>query len=271
MRRRDFIGGSDARVIMGREETALIRLWQEKRGEIEPEDLSGQLVVQLGVATEGLNRLWFERNTSRTLKDVQRRIRHPVIRWMGATLDGVVAETGAVFESKFMLPWSFSEQGAVEKHMAQLQHNMWVTNSKAAVLSVISGGGKWVEIAITADPLYQHLLLTAERKFWRCVESGELPRLFGIESPRPRLEGVRIVDISQSNSWAEFAGIYLRTRDAYLEHERAKTELKALLPEDAMEASGHGVRARRSKAGAVSFDVLASGPDMHEAAYAPIE
>ena len=56
--------------------------------------------------------------------------------------------------------------------MPQLQHNMWVTNSKAAVLSVITGGGKWVEITVTADPLYQHLLLTAERKFWHCVESG---------------------------------------------------------------------------------------------------
>jgi hypothetical protein len=66
-----------------------------------------------------------------------------VLRWMGATLDGVVAETGAVFEAKFMLPWSFSEEGAAEKYMAQLQHNMWVTNAKLAVLSIITGGGKW--------------------------------------------------------------------------------------------------------------------------------
>ncbi len=50
--RRYFIGGSDARIIMGNDEAALIRLWQEKRGEIEPEDLSGNLIVQLGLATE---------------------------------------------------------------------------------------------------------------------------------------------------------------------------------------------------------------------------
>src|SRR5437016_2911436 len=115
--RRCFIGGSDARVIMGDDEAALLRLWQEKRGEAEPQDLSGNLIVQLGVATESLNRHWFERNTGRTLQDVQRRIRHPVIRWMGATLDGVIAETGAVFEAKFMLPWSFSEAAAAEKYM----------------------------------------------------------------------------------------------------------------------------------------------------------
>src|SRR6266487_6094560 len=264
--RRAFIGGSDARTIMGDNERALLQLWREKRGEIEPEDLSGNLIVQLGVVTEPLNRHWFERNTGRTLTDVQRRIRHPVIRWMGATLDGVIAETGAVFEAKFMLPWSFSEEGAAEKHMAQLQHNMWVSNVKTAVLSIITGGGKWVEIAIAADPLYQHLLLTAEKKFWRCVESGEHPRLFGVEPPRARIEAVRVVDMAQSNSWAEFAGIFLLTREAYAEHERAKAELKALVPEDAREASGHGIRARRSKAGAISFDVLEP-----EVAHAPVQ
>src|SRR2546423_5568355 len=118
--RQTFIGGSDARLIMGQDEAALLRLWREKRGEVDPEDLSGNLIVQLGLVTETLNRHWFERNTGQTLKDVQRRIRHPVIRWMGATLDGVVIETAAVFEAKFMLPWSFSEEGAAEKYMPQL-------------------------------------------------------------------------------------------------------------------------------------------------------
>ena len=172
-----FIGGSDARIIMGDDEAALLRLWREKRGEAEPEDLSGNLIVQLGLVTEHLNRHWYERNTGQAVKDVQSRVQHPVNRWMAATLDGMVEGTGAVFEAKFMLPWSFSEEAAAEKHMAQLQHNMWVTNAKAAVLSIITGGGKWVEITIPADPLYQHLLLTAEKKFWRCVESGEPPRL----------------------------------------------------------------------------------------------
>src|SRR5438876_8750477 len=261
--RRNFLGGSDERIIMGVDDAALIRLWQEKRGEIEPLDLSGNLVVQLGVVTEPLNGQWFERNTGQTLKDVQRRIRHPVIRWMGATLDGVVTETGAVFEAKFMLPWSFSEEAAAEKYMAQLQHNMWVTNARLAVLSVITGGGKWVEIKVSGDPLYQHLLLTAEKKFWRCVENGEPPRLFGLEPPRPRIEAVRIVDMSASNAWAEFSSVFRRTREAHLEHENAKTELKALMPDDAKEAIGHGIRAKRSKSGAVSFDVLSMEGTTH--------
>jgi hypothetical protein len=86
------------------------------------------------------------------------------------------------------------------------------------------------------------------------------------EPPRPRIEAIRIVDMSASNSWAEFAGLFRSSRDAFLDHERARNELKALMPEDAKEAIGHGVRAKRSKSGAVSFDVLAT-----EASHAPIQ
>jgi predicted phage-related endonuclease len=261
--RRAVIGGSDARIIMGNDEAALVRLWREKRGETEPPDYSGNLLVQLGLATEALNRRWYERTTGQVVQDVQSWFQHPVIRWMAATLDGIVEGTGAVFEAKFMLPWSFSEEAAAEKHMAQVHHNMWVTNARNAVLSIITGGGKWVEIKISADPLYQHLLITAEKKFWRCVESGEPPRLFGVEPPRARIETVRIVDMSTSNAWAEFSNVFRRTREAYLEHEQAKSELKGLMPEDAKEAVGHGVRARRSKSGAVRFDVLGEEVGSH--------
>jgi predicted phage-related endonuclease len=264
--RRAFIGGSDARIIMGNDEAALIRLWREKRGEAEPEELSDNLIVQLGRATEELNRSWYQRKTGRQIRDVQRHVRHSAIYWMGATLDGVVEGTEAVFEAKFMLPWSFSEEGAAEKYMAQLQHNMWVTHLRSSVLSVITGGGKWVEIGIPMDPLYLSVLVSAEKKFWRCVQSGEVPHLINADSPRPRIEAIRIVDMSASNSWAEFATLFRNTREAFLEHERAKSELKGLMPEDARECIGHGVRGRRSRSRAVSFDVLVT-----EAAHAPVE
>jgi predicted phage-related endonuclease len=264
--RRSFVGGSDARIIMGSDEAALVRLWREKRGEAEPEDLSGNLIVQLGAATEELNRSWYLRNTGRRVTDVQRRVRHSAISWMVATLDGIVEDAGAVFEAKFMLPWSFSEEAAGEKYMAQVQHNMWVTHLRTSVLSIITGGGKWVEIAIPMDPLYLSVLVSAEKKFWRCVQSGEPPHLINAEPPRPRIEAVRIVDMSASNSWAEFAALFRNTRSAFLDHERAKSELKALMPDDAKEAIGHGVKAKRSKSGAVSFDVLET-----EAAHAAVE
>jgi len=257
---RGFIGGSDARIIVGKDEGALLRLWREKRGEVEPEDLSGNLAVQLGLVTENLNRRWYQTQTGKIVTDVQMWRRHPTLRWMAATLDGRV-DGSEVFEAKFMLPWQFSEEAAGEKHAPQLQHNMFVVAARNAVLSVITGGGKWVEIKVHADPLYQHLIVSAERKFWRCVENGEAPTLFAVEPPKPRIEAVRIVDMASSNAWAEFAAVYSRTQAAHLEHEQAKVELKSLVPEDAQQAIGHGVRAKRSKSGAISFDLLAKETD----------
>jgi len=82
--------------------------------------------------------------------------------------------------------------------------------------------------------------------------------------PGPGLPGIagacrRRLDKCESNAWAGLAGLFCATQSAFLDHERAKSELKALMPEDAKEASGHGVRAKRSKSGAVSFDLLARG------------
>src|SRR5476651_1857303 len=242
--RRDFIGGSDARVIMGKDEKALLRLWREKRGEVAGPDLSTVLIVQLGLVTEDLNRRWYELNSGNRISDIQRHAIHRTIPWMAATLDGLIKETGAVFEAKFMLPWSFSEEGAAEKHMAQLQHNMLVAGTRKSVLSIISGGGKWIELSIEADPIYQTILIAAEKAFWRAVKTGETPALFDCEPPKPRIEAVRVVDMNASNSWAEFAGLFRDTREAHVDHERAKSELKGLMPEDAKEATASGRNAQ---------------------------
>ena len=84
---------------MGNDEAALLRLWREKRGEVEPEDLSGNLLVQLGLATEELNRRWYQANTGQVVIDIQKQVRHPALRWMAATLDGRIEGRDAVFES----------------------------------------------------------------------------------------------------------------------------------------------------------------------------
>lgn len=224
--RRICIGGSDARIIMGDDQDKLVRLWREKRGEALPVDLTNDFMIQLGSITQELNRTWYERTSGHTVGDVHRKVRHPVHKWMGATLDGRVQQTGALYEAKFMLPWNFSGKTAADEFMAQLQHNMWVVAACSAVLSIITGGGKWAEITVHADPLYQHLLLTAEKKFWRCVQTGEPPILFNIETPRPRLEAVKVIDISSSNGWAQLAATHLRTQDADHEHVSAQADLK---------------------------------------------
>jgi hypothetical protein len=164
---------------------------------------------------------------------------------MAATLDGIVEGTAAVFEAKFMLPWSFSEEAAAEKYMAQLQHNMWVTHLRTSVLSIITGGEKWVEITIPHEPALCERPRFGGKEVLALRPIGEAPHLINAEPPRPCIEAIRIVDMSSSNSWAEFAALFRNTRSAFLDHERAKSELKTLLPEDAKEAIGPGVRAKR--------------------------
>ena len=203
--RRAFIGGSDARIIMGDDEAALLRLWREKRGEVEPEDLSANLIVQLGTVTEHLNRHWYERNTGQVVTEVQRQVFHPVKRWMAATLDGMVEGTGAVFEAKFMLPWSFSEEGAAEKHMAAaaaqyvghgLTYRGAVDHHRRRQMGRDDHSGRSALSASAAHGREEVLALRRKRR---------APQLFGVEPPRPKIEAVRVVDMSASNAWAEFA------------------------------------------------------------------
>ena len=136
--------------------------------------------------------------------------------------------------------------------MAQLQHNMLVAGAKKSVLSIINGGGMWVELSVEADPIYQTILIAAEKAFWRAVKTGETPGLFDCELPKPRTETVRVVDMNASNSWAEFS----RGTQGATDHEPARSEFKGLMPGDVKEAMGHGIGARRLKSGAVSLDLV---------------
>ena len=186
--RRHFLGGTDARIIMSGDETSLIRLWKEKRGEAEPEDLSENLIVQLGVATETLNRSWYERNTRRVTTGCP--ALGSAIRFidsMAAKLDGFVDELDAVFEAKFMLPWSFSEEAASEKHMAQLQHYMWVTNSRSAALFRSSPmEGRDDDPCRRFIPAFPHRLLSAGLALRADLENS---RVLTVLSRRSRKRG----------------------------------------------------------------------------------
>ena len=250
--RRSFIGGSDARVIMGDDEPALLRLWREKRGEQEPEDLADNLIVQLGSGDRELNRLWYERNCGHAVTEVQRQLRHPVNRLMGATLDGMIEATGAVFEAKFMLPWSFCEEAAAGRYGAAPAQHVGRQCPRGGALDHHRRrqvGG----MTIPADRLYQHLLITAEGS------SGAVSR------PRAAVPASRRATVSPHCRGAggrhehlellerSLPGSTAQRGQAFLAHGWAKGELKALVPEDAREATGHGLRARRSKSGAISF------------------
>ena len=126
-------------------------------------------------------------------------------------------------------------RGGGAKHMPQLQHNMWVVAARSAVLSVITAAASgWRTRPMPIRSTTPHR--TAEREFWRWSRR-RAPYPVRVEPRRPRIAAVNIVDMSASNAWAEFAGAVYSTHPAFLEHERAKTEFKSLVPEDAQQAS----------------------------------
>jgi hypothetical protein len=244
--RRYFIGGSDARIIMGNDEEALVRLWREKRGEVEPEDLSGNLLVQLGAVTEDLNRRWMSSGKSGIQCSAG---------WRPRSMGGFRAARPYSRPSS-CCPGRFRRKRRC-RNVCRSSNIIcgWSQPDQPCCRSLPAAANGW-----RSPPM--PIRSTSTSLSPRNASSGAVsraespPSLFGVEPPKPRIEEVRIVDMSTSNAWAEFAGIFIQTRDAHLEHERAKAELKGLVPDDAQQAIGHGICAKRSKAGAITFELL---------------
>ena len=248
------IGGSDANVILSGSEDRILRLWQEKRGEVRAEDLSGSLPVMLGCWTEEFNRQWYGWVTGHALSAVGDVRRCDVRPWRTATLDGFVNELGAVFEAKHNSPFVKREELLV-RYMPQLQHNMAVAGCNTAVLSVIFGNSRWECLEVAADWLYQADLLEAEMRFWECVQNGVPPVAVSVP-PAPKPVGVREVCLEGNNRWASSAADWLQHRLAAKKHAAATSSLKELVEDDVARAFGHGVEVKRSKAGALSIKEL---------------
>lgn len=267
--RRGCIGGSDARKIMSGDPKAVEDLWLEKTGQAEPEDLSHVLVIAFGNALEDVNRHWFERTTGLVVTDEGKRFVHPEWPIATCTVDGMVESENAVFEAKFALPFHWSIEKSIEKHFAQCQHNMAVTGKSSIYLSVVTGGAQYAKVRLDADPFYQAALMEAERAFWRCVEEGRSPTPAKVEVPTVKLSELKVVDVSGlpcANKFAMHAADLIETDAAVKKHEKAKKALVALMPADAKEATGFGVKLTRTAKSIVTKIVAAKGPAQSEAA-----
>lgn len=252
--RRRGIGGSDANVILSGDAEAIVRLWREKRGEEAPQDLSSRLPVMLGCWTEEFNRQWYQSLTGYLVTRAGETVVPDEHRWRRATLDGYVDALGAVWEAKHTS--AFAKNGEIlERYMPQLQHNMAVSGADRALLSVLFGNHKWELFEVAADWLYQEELLIAEARFWDCVRSGERPIAAPVPPP-PKPVGIREVCLEGNNAWASAAADWLENREAARTHAAATAALKNLIEDDVSRAFGHGVEAKRSKAGAVSIREL---------------
>jgi hypothetical protein len=248
--RRQGIGGSDATIILSGNAERITRLWLEKRGAV-PEDLSDRVQVSLGSWTEEFNRQWFEKVTGDPVKRVRGSVTCSVHSWRRCNLDGIVPAKKAVWEAKHTNAFSKPEE-VVERYMPQLQHNMAVAGFDLAILSVIFGNHKFEIFEVEKDWLYQQELLAAEGQFWDSVKSGKPPVPAQVPLP-PKPVGVREVCLEGNNGWAAAAADWLANREPAKTHASACIEIRALVEPDVARAFGHGVEAKRSKAGAISI------------------
>ena len=249
--RRKFIGGSDANIIMSGNPEMITKLWREKRGESEPEDLSDVMPVAIGSATEAVNVEFFERRTGRkvTCRGAERLSLY--CKWGACTLDGLTDNEETVFEAKTVSAFSNSEE-ILKRYYPQLTHNMLVCGLQKAVLSVIYGNGhKFEKYEVKLDPVYADELFAAEEVFWEAVQFGDPPVPF--DPPAPQVDIKRIVDMTGNNEWASAASDWLENFEASKKFDKARSEIKALLEPDAAVTFGHNVVAKRSKTGVVTI------------------
>lgn len=247
--RKTVIGGSDANILMSGDNDKIFALWQEKRGEKEPDDLSDVLPVQMGIWTEGFNRVWFTKTTNRAVRaagDQRICLDHP---FMGCTLDGLTDNNTAVWEAKHVSAF-WKDEEVIQKYIPQLTHNMLVCDVKKAVLSVFFGNHRHAIFEFEIDYDYAAELVKAEEMFWDCVLSGIEPVIRAVKYDGP-VE--KKVDMTGNNEWADLAETFLSNKDAAGKFDKAKDGIKKLVPVDAVEAFGHGISAKRSKTGSLTI------------------
>ena len=248
--RKGYLNASEAPTICGDDADKRLRLWQEKTGQVEPEDLSGVLPVQLGSYTESFNRVWFERASGLTVTDVGLIVRNAHLR---CTLDGMTEYRGerCVFEAKHIGAFSKVDD-AVQRYMPQVFAQMHLTECRQAILSILHGTQNYEWVHVEWDDAYAASVLERLDDFWADIQLKQPPAdAPGLPSPKP--ETFKTYDFTGNNEWAALAHDWVLSKAPADLFKAAEKGIKALVPEDASEVTGHSLTVKRSKAGALSI------------------
>ena len=251
--RRNYIGGSDANILMSGDQQKIRNLWLEKIGQQAPVDLSAVLPVAMGLMTEPLNVHWYQMDRGRPVTDRKSLHHHPVHDFMRCEVDGFTQTDEAqpcVFEAKHVNAWSDVED-VTQVYMPQVHHNMACTGLGWAVQSIFVGTTTWRYFEVELDEFYLAQLMDNELAFWEAVQTKQPPPyLQTVETPlySGRL---RVVDMTHSNSWAQLAADWLANKEPAKTFEDAKKELKKLIDPDVGLATGHGIKVKRARDGSL--------------------
>jgi predicted phage-related endonuclease len=246
--RKHYANASVAGIIMGSDKEKLMNLYLEYIGEKEPDDLSMVIPVQVGACTENFNLLLAEDKIGKSVVDRQRVVKSDKYPWLRATLDGVVEPLFPV-EAKHVRAF-YPVDNILPRFNPQVQQQMLLLGAPMAYLSIIIGTFEHVLLEIEADPIFQSQLIHATKNFMDCVKSRTPPVTLGIKTP---VVPVRKIDMSSSNSWAQQANIWLSNKEYAKAFETATKEIKSLVEDDAIEAYGAGIVAKRSKTGSITI------------------
>lgn len=260
--RRLGIGGSDVKRMLDDP----VGLWKEKLGLVEPEDLSGNLAVQMGSATEAFNAFWFTKITGRPVTHRNDLLVNPTAPWMRANLDGLTTTAKgrrAYWDAKHV---GRSDEQMILRYTPQMTHCCAVLEANGLptdwwILSVFVGNSKHEIIEQEVDPLYTEELIEKEREFWGYVERREAPpeptRDVLPPKPTPKLREVVLDFDHPTENWqgAIIPAVrrFAETHGAAAVHAIARDEIKSLLPDDVGLCHAGLVEMKRSKAGALTI------------------
>lgn len=257
LNRHEGIGSSDAKRIV---DGNWHQLYMEKVGLQQPEDLSGVFRVQLGIHTESFHLDWLERKYFCQIERPEVRYYHPDHAFMFAHLDGWHTGLQRPVETKHTNSNALLRDKAIY-YMPQIQHVLAITGASYSLFSIIAGNDEpeWCEVA--RNQQYIDELIQLETSFWWHVENKVPPEITPTGSQAAiqkigavtLIDGLKPYDMDGNNEWANFAVDYAETKAAAATFEAAKAGLKALVPADASQASGHGIVIKRDKRGALRF------------------
>jgi hypothetical protein len=266
--RQGKLTGSRIGALMSGDPAEMYDLWLELTG--DPEGIAkekaqrlafeNQWHIQLGARTEKLHLDWLQR----TLDKIDCRgdvVMHKTVPWAAVTLDGWCKRDGIAVEAKHVGGFEPMEV-LIDRYMPQLHWTMNCTSTREIYFSAIMGAKEPKPIRIKQNDTYMATLIEQAVDFMDCVFNLREPTANPyIKPPKPEYAGV--VDMTGSNVWATAASRWKENMHAHKAYEFAAKEIKAAVPADAKEAFGHGIRAKRSKTGAltIKLETEDNGPD----------